>query len=336
MTEQNQLISSEISPSATVVITTKNRCDDLCRAVDSVLSQDVPVELLVIDDGSSDGTSDLLRRVYPEVRVERRGRSAGLIIRRNEGACHAASRVIISIDDDAEFSTPSVVRETLGDFDASPRVGAVAIPCVDVNRSPDVRQPYPEDGRVYAAAEYIGTAHAVRRDLFLALGGYREELVHQGEERDFCIRLLAAGYLVRLGTSDIIRHFESPRRDTRRMDYYGRRNDVLFACHNTPAAALPTHLTGTVWNGLRFGLTAGHPLQAAAALAAGFGAALTCRTDRRPVPPSVYRIHRRLRTEGAVPLDEVVTALDAAGIVAGDGFWENREIGLAADAGAVS
>ena len=44
-------------PVASVVITTRNRCDELVDAVRSALNQSVPVEVLVIDDGSTDGTA---------------------------------------------------------------------------------------------------------------------------------------------------------------------------------------------------------------------------------------------------------------------------------------
>ena len=46
---------------ATVLITTKNRCDELRNALRSVVSQSMPVEILVIDDGSSDDTPAMLR-----------------------------------------------------------------------------------------------------------------------------------------------------------------------------------------------------------------------------------------------------------------------------------
>jgi hypothetical protein len=41
-------------------------------------------------------------------------------------------------------------------------------------------------------ASFIGFAHLVRRDVFLALGGYREDFVYLGEEKEFCLRLLDA------------------------------------------------------------------------------------------------------------------------------------------------
>ena len=50
-------------PSVTVIIPTKDRRDELLECIDSIFSQDYPkhkVELIVIDDGSHDGTRDLV------------------------------------------------------------------------------------------------------------------------------------------------------------------------------------------------------------------------------------------------------------------------------------
>ena len=103
----------------------------------------------------------------------------------------AEGDVIFSLDDDAVFSSRFVVEQTLRDF-SHPRIGAVAIPYIEPHKANKEMQRAPTREDVWITASYIGTAHAVRRDVFLALGGYREHLVHQGEEGAFCIRMLAA------------------------------------------------------------------------------------------------------------------------------------------------
>ncbi|MBA3315525.1 MAG: glycosyltransferase family 2 protein [Planctomycetota bacterium] len=287
----------------TVVITTRNRKEELCRAIDSAITQTRSVEILVIDDGSTDGTSELLRSRYPSVRVERHASSAGLIVRRNEAARKATGDIIFSLDDDAVFSTPYVVEQTLKDFDADASIAAIAIPCIDVLQSDRLRQPLPDRQHVYVTSEYIGTAHAVRRDAFLRLGGYREILIHQGEERDFCLRLLEAGHFVRLGTADPIHHFESPKRDQRRQDQYGRRNDVLFAWQNSPLHLLPGHLLATTVNGLRFGMRCHRFGRMIMGLGKGYFDILRAAADRRPVSTRSYVLMRKLRQSGFLQIE---------------------------------
>ena len=135
--------------------------------------------------------SPLVTTGSPVLRLIRHEVSAGYIVRRNEGARVARGDVIFSLDDDAVFSSPLVVEQTLRDF-SHPRIGAVAIPYIEPHKANKEMQRAPTREDVWITASYIGTAHAVRRDVFLALGGYREHLVHQGEEGDFCLRMLAA------------------------------------------------------------------------------------------------------------------------------------------------
>lgn len=289
---------------ATLVITTRNRKESLRGALASALAQTARLEVLVLDDGSNDGTSELVRQEFPGVHLHRFDKSAGLIQRRNDGARLASAPILFSIDDDAAFSSPNTVQQTLAEFDTD-RVGAVAIPFVNVQGSAQINQRAPAPG-VFVTATFTGTAHALRRDLFLQLGGYRAQLIHQGEESDYCIRMLDLGYIVRLGTADPIHHFESPRRDFRRMDFYGRRNDVLFAWHNVPGAALLPHLAATTWNGVRFAVRQGRISPMLRGIAAGyFAMPITERSARRPVRRTTYRLFRELKVRGPLPLSQI-------------------------------
>jgi glycosyltransferase involved in cell wall biosynthesis len=289
---------------ATVIITSKDRCTELRDALRSCLIQHGNPEILVVNDGSTDGTREMLESEFRNVRVIHHERPSGLVAARNEAAKVATGDVIFSIDDDAAFTTESVVVQTLEQFRDS-SVGAIAIPYVDVRKSPEVRQRAPSDDRVWVTDRFVGTAHALRRDVFLQLGGYRDYYVHQGEERDYCLRMLDAGYVVRLATGDLIHHFESPKRDTTRMDLYGRRNDVLFAWLNLPWRFLPLQLVGTSINGLWFGLKVGRPLRMLRGLAMGYAAIPRFWRNRSPVKSRTYRIFRRLQKCMCVDIAEV-------------------------------
>ena len=277
---------------ATVVVTSRNRRDELRQCLQSVAAQSARPEVLVVDDASEDGTADMIAREFAGVRVVRHDRPRGYIVGRNEAANLASGDVIVSLDDDAVFSSPDIVRDVLLAFD-DPRIAAVAIPYIDVNRDSIVRQSAPDREHVYVTAAFIGTAHAVRRDVFLNQGGYREALFHQGEESDLCIRLLDAGYMVRLGVSEAIHHFESPRRDFRRMDHFGPRNAILFEWQNAPAAELVTQLPKTI-----AGLVAHtwRPARLGVRLAGIVDGLRSCaRIERRPVSTATYRLWRRMR-----------------------------------------
>lgn len=280
-----------VEPLATVVITTKNRREELREAIQSALAQTVPVEILVVDDGSTDCTAEMLQNEFPSVRVERSQTSHGYIVQRNRAIRLATGNIIFSIDDDAIFTSPHIVAQTLAEF-SDPRVGAVAIPYTEPRKSSTVFQKAPSDKNIYITDDYIGTSHALRKDLFLQIGGYREFLFHQGEEKDLCIRMLEAGYVVRLGGADLIHHMESPKRDYRRMDYYGCRNAILFAWLNVPWLVLPIHLAATTLKCLLWSLEPCRLWVRLKGLIAGYRSFFEF--TRKPVSLTTYRKFRRL------------------------------------------
>lgn len=285
-----------------LVITTRNRKDELRAALASAFNQTAPIEVIVLDDGSTDGTAEMVCTEFPNARLIQFSEPRGYIVRRNEGARLATGEIIFSIDDDATFSTPYVVERTLRDFGNS-LIGAVAIPFFEPNKENRERQRAPDTKAIWITDTFIGTAHALRRDVFLRLGGYREHLVHQGEEGDYCIRMLDAGFFVRLGNSDPIHHFESPNRDFSRMDYYGARNAILFVGQNVPWPAFPVHLVGTITNVLRWTLRPRRFLIRFRAVIAGLWWFISNRQQISPVTRQTYTLSRRMHKAGLLRFD---------------------------------
>ena len=293
-------------PAASVVIPTYNRRDVLRQSIAAALAQTVPVEVIVLDDGSTDGTPDMVRGDFPAVRLERfTGGPHGPATLRNRGSQLATTNVLFPIDDDAVLVSPRTIEQTLAEFD-HPRVGAVGMPFANVTGDNRVQQVAPPGNGIEVIQAYVGAAHALRRDLFLGLGGYREQLFYMGEEGDYCLRMLAGGHVVRLGRADPVEHHESPSRSRFRADFYGRRNDVLFAVHNVPLPRAMVHLATTTANGLRFGLRVGRLGNAVRGLASGWAAVPgEWRRHRRAVPPAIYQLTRRLKRVPWLPLAEV-------------------------------
>lgn len=292
--------------SATIVIVTKNRKEELAKAIQSALKQSKTVEIIIIDDGSTDGTAQMVKNEYPTVHFVHSDKSCGYIVQRNLGARLAKSNFIISIDDDAELSSPNIVKQTLKYF-KNPRIGVVAIPYVEPSKENKILQKPPESGTTWISESFKGTAHALKKDIFLKLGGYQESLVHQGEESDYSIRLLNAGYVVCLGDLDPIIHWESPKRDFNRMDFYGSRNNIIFVWQNVPMPYMPIHLIGTTFNTLRFTCNPTRFVNRLYGVLMGYSNFFTLR--REPVQKQTYLLWREIRKHGAQPLDKIQSRL---------------------------
>ncbi len=290
---------------ATVAITTKDRRDELRRALESALAQrGAAIEVLVVDDGSSDGTSAMVSSEFPGVRLVSHDASRGLIGRRNEATALARGPIVVHLDDDAVLSSDDTVRVTLAEFD-DPQVGAVAIPYVDVLHGPQVHQQAPAPG-IWAVDTFRGTAHALRREVFLALGGFREDLESHVEEPEYCLRLLDAGFVVRLGNATPIRHYDSPRRSPARNQHRIWRNNLVRAWSLVPLPWLPGRVAKIVVAGLLAGRREGQLRATAAGLASGLSRApAELLRHRHPVARPTYRIERRLRYAGPLPLSEI-------------------------------
>lgn len=113
-----------VTEPVTVLVPAYNERACIANTVRSLAAGDHPVEVLVIDDGSTDGTPDIVEALrLPHVRVIRQA-NAGKPAALNNGLRHASYELVVMMDGDTVFE-PSTVRELVQPF-ADPRVGAVA------------------------------------------------------------------------------------------------------------------------------------------------------------------------------------------------------------------
>ncbi|WP_320776343.1 glycosyltransferase [Streptomyces sp. CRN 30] len=113
-----------VTEPVSVLVPAYNEAKCIENTVRSLMASDHPVEVIVIDDGSSDGTARIVENLrLPNVRVVRQlnaGKPAAL----NRGVANARYDLIVMMDGDTVFE-PSTVRELVQPF-ADPSVGAVA------------------------------------------------------------------------------------------------------------------------------------------------------------------------------------------------------------------
>lgn len=291
-------------PDATIVIVTKDRADDLRLAIRTSLMQDGDHEILVVDDGSSDGSPEVVEREFPQVRLLRTPHSIGYIRQRNRAAREARAQILVSIDDDCEFTAPDTVARALAGF-SHERVAAVTMPFVQSRRTDEVLRRAPSPDGTWVTSIFPGGAHAFRRDAFEAVGGYRESLEHILEDHELSMRLLTRGYVVRLGYNDSpIVHHESSVRDPRRDVTYIARNHTVIAFLYVPfpyvLERLGRVLGYALWNATRWCV----PRQAAAGVRGALREIARTPRDRRPLSRALYREFRRMQT-GYASLEEI-------------------------------
>ncbi len=284
-----------LPPRVTVVITTHNRCQDVIRAVESCLMQTESCEVLVYDDASIDLTSETLRARFPEIRVVHSEVRRGLIALRNQGFRDGQGEIVVSIDDDAFFTSADTLTQVVDMFDEYPQAAALALPFIEPYSA---RPTTPPLARATRMRNFTGCSHAIRRHIALKLGGYSELLVHQGEERDLSIRLLDQGFEILCADTVPLIHLYSPQRDLSRVNYYGFRNTILFCWMRLPFPECLLRAVICTFELLRYRFSWDRFGIRLAALVAGWLGLLVYWRSRFPVSRHTYRLYRRLASHG--------------------------------------
>lgn len=228
-----------ITPLLTVGITSRERPAALGRCLESLASiRHLAPEVLVFDDGSASPLSAALaeRSFALPYRVIRDETSPGYIAGRNRLVREASAPRVLLLDDDAALLGNGAVERALAVMDGDPQVAAVAFAQAEPNGVPWDAAMQPSRSReTCVIPSYIGFAHLLRRDVFLELSGYRESFVFYGEEKDYCLRLIDAGYRTVYLPDALVVHAPDPGgRSKQRYLRYVTRNDCLNALYNEP------------------------------------------------------------------------------------------------------
>lgn len=111
-------MTSRADKTATAILAVYNGALTLPACLDSLLNQTMPSEIIVVDDGSTDGTLKILRQ-YPKIKVLKQSH-AGPALARNLGSRHAKGQILLFVDADMTFG-----RDYVKDLTAPIRAGKV-------------------------------------------------------------------------------------------------------------------------------------------------------------------------------------------------------------------
>lgn len=204
----------------------------------------------------------------------RPGCNLGIPGGRNFGLTSSTSEVVGFLDDDAVLLSENAISDVVDHFNVHRRCAAVALRIVD-DQGQTCRRHNPRVGtagvtRGGHVGTFLGGACFVRREAFLAVGGFDESFFYAMEEQDLTWRLYEAGWTVDYRPDLEVFH---PRTEPSRHPNAAEqtwRNRVAAASKSLPLPLGLLHLTlhgaravarglplGSVATGLRNGVSAG-------------------------------------------------------------------------------
>jgi GT2 family glycosyltransferase len=211
----------------TFLISTYNRREVLLqtlrRLCDCGLSRD-EYEIIVVDNASRDGTADAVLQECRDVRLIALSHNQGPCAK-NSGLAHARGEFVVFLDDDS-FPEGDSLQRMIAHFRGDAKLGAAVFTIT-----------LPDGTRECSAypSVFIGCGTGFRRAALEQVGGLPEDFFMQAEEYDLSLRLMDAGWDVRMFDDLHVTHLKTPTaRFSRRVTRLDVRNNLVLASRHFP------------------------------------------------------------------------------------------------------
>lgn len=200
-----------MKPLISIVLATYNRRHLLSRAIDSVLNQTtMNWELLIIDDGSEDGTDDFIKNYFllnKKIRYFKRAHR-GLAISRNFGIKNSVGKFITFLDSDDEFKKEHLELRTEY-FEEHPEIDLIhgGVELVGPPEAHYVKDKYDMSKMIHLSECVIGATLFGRRKVFELLNGFNNVY---SEDSEFIERAVELFNIRKVDYPTYVYHTDTP------------------------------------------------------------------------------------------------------------------------------
>jgi hypothetical protein len=214
-----------MQPDVSVIIVNWNTCALLAQCIQSLYDHcgALACEIVVVDNGSTDGSQAMLRERFPQVRLLQNIENVGFARANNQGLNESLGRYALLFNSDA-FATPNALQALVSVMESQPRAGIVGAQLLNADgsfqashtRFPTLAREFlilsglgrmmfgrwypsygPETEKGAQSVDYVeGACLLARREAVKAVGGMDESFFMYAEEVDWCYTMKQAGWQV--------------------------------------------------------------------------------------------------------------------------------------------
>jgi len=183
-----------------VLIITWNRKDEVIKTIQDVYDQAYQnIEIILVDNGSTDGTIKAVQVLFPEVRIVPLERNLG-VVARNAGIAIARGDIVFCLDSDASPARDCIIN-IVRKFQAEPKIAVINSKIVNAHTKQIdniAGWSYSEvdkqdQNREFLSFTFSEGGAAIRKELFERIGPFWEPLFFGGEGLEFSLRVLDSG-----------------------------------------------------------------------------------------------------------------------------------------------
>lgn len=244
----------------TAIIPTYNRADATCRAIESILSQSLPVsEIIVVDDASTDNTAKDIHNAFGDrVRIITHNQNSGASAARNTGFMAAQSTYVAFLDSDDIWMPQKIELQTEftkeNDLDAS--CTNVEITYGDAAQSKPVEREYPKilgmNEIAYGCYTSPGSTLMIKKDALQRIGGY-DTAYRRYEDWDLLLKLVSGQYRLGYLQADLALIFAD-----HSFSYTGAISSLkqIETAYKTPISGMNSAIKNSFYSGVYFNMGA--------------------------------------------------------------------------------
>jgi len=239
------------TPTVSIVMLSYNRVSDVLNGLQQLAIVNYPsLEIIVVDNASSDGTAETVAHSFPNVKLIKNIENSG-VAAANLGFFSATGEYIVIIDDDS-YPLPDAIELMVKHFEADQNIGIVAFNVRNVSHFCQnqcvSKQVNPSNPPEYHMG-FNGAGAGFRRSVLEQVGGYSETFFLYWNELDLALRVLKAGYSICSDEKIVALHKYSPlNRESLRAPFYYTRNLLWIFWQYWPQSLLWPRLLGLLFS----------------------------------------------------------------------------------------